>query len=111
MSDLGVGLVVGDHGCVRYVNEAFGLLTGYSAEELLATGTLAELVAPDARDSFLALARRPVGDDTELGRYETERVHRDGLRVAVEVGAATVAIEGRCLPPSRLFEVNVSVIG
>lgn len=95
LSDLGVGLVVGDHERVVYVNEAFCSLTGYSAEELLTMRALGEFFAPDARDRFLARARRRVAGEAEPRHYETELLHRDGHRVPVEVGADLLEIEGR----------------
>ncbi len=67
----------------------------HSAEELLAPGALAELVAPDARDWLFARARRRVAGESEPLHYETELVHRYGHRVAVEVSVDVLEMEVR----------------
>jgi len=119
LSPLRVGLVVGYGDRVRYVNEAFCWLTGYSADELLAPGALSDLVAPDTRDWLFSRARRRVFGESEPLHYETELVHRDGHRVAVEVSVDVLEMEGgreivaifRDLTASRRVESELSIRG
>ncbi len=87
LSDLGIGLVVGDPEQALTANEAFCSLSGYPPEELSAL-SFVTLLASDAGDVAMERAARPAP-------YETEIVHRDGHRVPVEMSARVVLKEGR----------------
>lgn len=95
LSDIGVGLVIGDGDRALHVNDAFCSLTGYSVEEVLAQRPLIDLIAPEARQFVGDRVRRRLSRGDEPTMYETDLVHKDGHRVPVEVNARPVLIDGR----------------
>lgn len=87
LSQLGVGLVIGNPERAVLVNDGFAALTGYSVDELMRIRPFVDLFAPEARDAIVERARRRLGGEQQPSPYETELLHRDGHRVAVEVSA------------------------
>jgi PAS domain S-box-containing protein len=71
---LGVALAIESDQGMRFVNQAFCSLTGRGREELLGGKRLQDLVGLP-------------GPGDERSQYETELVHKDGARIAVEVRA------------------------
>jgi PAS domain S-box-containing protein len=88
ISDLGVGLVVGDGRRAVVVNDAFCRITGYSAGEALALRPFAQVFAADTGGTFSEGQARPaaVAEDAPAW-YETEILHRNGRRIPVAVSA------------------------
>jgi PAS domain S-box-containing protein len=88
LSDLGVGLVVGDSERAFVVNQAFCTMTGYATDEVRAPGFFGQILPSEAR-AVLA------GDATPAAGYEAEILTRDGQRIPVAVTAHVVSCEGR----------------
>lgn len=98
LTDLGVGVVVGDAERAAFVvNDAFCTMTGYSTQEVLALRPFVKIFAPEARSAIVGrLARQLAGDNGAPPRYDTEILARDGggAPVAVSVQAVWRAGDG-----------------
>jgi PAS domain S-box-containing protein len=94
-SDVGEGLIVIEGERIRYANNAFCLMSGYSAEELISLPTFWGLAAPDQRTVLYGRMRRRLRGEWVEDRYETAMLHRSGERVKVEVGVRPHLREGQ----------------
>src|SRR5215203_5056736 len=94
-SDVGEGLLIVEDGRIRYVNDAFCLISGYSAEELAALPSFLELAVSDQRRLLEDRMRRRVRGEAVEDRYEAAIRHRSGRRVDVEVAVRLVRKEKR----------------
>ena len=94
-SDVGEGLLVIEGARIRHANEAFCLMSGYSAEELLSLPTFWRLAAPDQRPVLYDRMRRRLCGEWVEDRYETAMLHRSGRRVELEVGVRPLLREGQ----------------
>jgi PAS domain S-box-containing protein len=94
-SDVGEGLLVVKDGRIRYANEAFCLISGYSASELTALPIFGELAVPDQRCLLEDRMRRGLHGETVENRYEAAILHRSGRRVAVDVAVRPVSEDNR----------------
>ena len=91
LSDLGIGVAVGGHEPIRYTNEAFCALTGYSGDELLAGRTLAQLLDADVG---LIPVEQCEASGFWVGAQKTELLNRHVERVPVEIAGAFLEIDG-----------------
>jgi diguanylate cyclase (GGDEF)-like protein/PAS domain S-box-containing protein len=94
ISDIGEGLVITENG--RYVagNAAYQQLTGYTAAELAAFGSLIELAPEEERQRLSEqLATRLKGGEVPF-RYESALLTRDGRRIQVETAVRSLSAEG-----------------
>lgn len=74
-----------EDGVLRYVSPACERLLGWTPEEQLARGAVANNLTPDSAQLVnAAFARAVAAGDTYL-RYEAEHVHKNGSRVPCEV--------------------------
>jgi PAS domain S-box-containing protein len=94
-SDVGEGLLVVKDGQIRYANEAFCLISGYSASELTAFPIFGELAVPDQRCLLEDRMRRGLHGEAVENRYEAAVLHRSGRRVDVEVAVRPVREDNR----------------
>jgi PAS domain S-box-containing protein len=94
-SDVGEGLLVVKDGQIRYANEAFCLISGYSASELTAFPIFGELAVPDQRCLLEDRMRRGLHGEAVENRYEAAVLHRSGRRVDVEVAVRPVREDKR----------------
>ncbi len=94
-SDVGEGLLVIEGERIRYANNAFCLMSGYSAEELISLPTFWGLAAPDQRSVLYDRMRRRLRGEWVEDRYETAMLHRSGERVKLEVGVRPLLREGQ----------------
>ena len=86
-----IGIVVGDSdGSIVEANDAFLALVGYARDELV-SGKLCwrDVTAPERHDATDRGARQLL-DQGVTAPYEKEYVHKDGTRVSVVVGIATL---------------------
>ena len=90
-SDVGEGLLVVKDGRIRYANEAFCLISGYSASELTALPIFGELAVPDQRCLLEDRMRRGLHGETVENHYEAAILHRSGRRVDVDVAVGPVS--------------------
>jgi PAS domain S-box-containing protein len=103
-SDVGEGLLVVEGERIRYANEAFCLMSGYSPEELVALPTYLELATEDQWPMLEHRMRRRLRGVWVEDRYETAIRHRSGRRVELEVGVRPLRREGR--PPHLVAVVR-----
>ena len=88
ISDLGIGLVVGDARRAVLVNDAFCRITGYSVHEALALRPFAGIFAPETPSTFGDGQAGPLtGHEDAPASYETEILDRNGRRIPVAVSA------------------------
>ncbi len=87
------GLVVAQHGAVRYANPRMLQLQGYSLQEYLTRPWL-EFVCPDDRDAVLDWYRRQANGDVVAMPYSFRLVHKDGGKRWVEASTASILWEG-----------------
>lgn len=92
-SDVGEGLLVVEDQRIRYVNEAFCLISGYSAAELMALPALLELIVPNQRRQIDDRMRRRLRGDAVENRYEIAILHKSGRRVDLEVAVRSLQRE------------------
>lgn len=70
----------------QYVNPHLARLAGYgSPEEMIASATIADLVAPDQRDFVSEKIGRRIAGDSAESHYEVTGMRRDGTRVELEL--------------------------
>jgi PAS domain S-box-containing protein len=96
-SDVGEGLLVIEGERIRYANNAFCLISGYSTEELLSLPTFWGLAAPDQRPVLYDRMRRRLRGEWVEDRYETVMLHKSGERVKLEVGVRPLQRGGQLL--------------
>jgi PAS domain S-box-containing protein len=94
-SDVGEGLLFVEDGRIHYVNEAFCLISGYSATELTALPTFLDLVAPDERQIIEDWVHRRLRGERVESCYEAVILHKSGRNVNVDVAISTLAKENR----------------
>ena len=96
-SDVGEGLLVIEGERIRYANQAFCLMSGYSAAELGALPSYSGLIAEDQRPALDERVCRALRGEAVEARCETAIRHRSGRRVELEVGTRLLRKE-RQLP-------------
>lgn len=101
-SDVGEGFLVVENERIRYANEAFCLISGYSAAELTVLPTFLELVVPDQRSLMEDRMRRQLRGEAVEACYEVAILHRSGRRVELDVAVRPLPRENQ---PSRLVAV------
>ncbi|MDQ3878654.1 MAG: PAS domain S-box protein, partial [Actinomycetota bacterium] len=70
-------------------NPACERLYGYTAEEMIGQ-SIARIIPRDRADELAALLER-LGRGERIEHYQTERVHKDGHRLAVSISIAPIA--------------------
>src|SRR3954470_10051741 len=95
-SELGEAFALVDGERIVFVNEATERLTGRSEAELLALGSVFELLPPDQRRP-VAARLRSAGDKGQPSApaFATEILRPDGSRVAIEAAGRLLPGEGR----------------
>ena len=91
---LGVAFEAAD-GTLTDANDAFLGLIGHSRDDLLAQRITVRDLIPPERGDVEARAREALRTTGVCGTYETEYLRQDGLRTAVLVGAAALALPER----------------
>jgi PAS domain S-box-containing protein len=82
-------ILIGDgDGRYVYANQQAAALTGYSVEELIATVTMEQLIAPGEFDKVQEHCQTRLAGNRLMEQYETVIVRKDGHRTPVEVMAA-----------------------
>lgn len=84
-SELGEIVLVTERSRVLFRNDDLSGISGYSTEELYATPSLFDLVAPEAREALRERLRARVG---QQDKFETVIQRKDGQRVHVEIAVA-----------------------
>jgi diguanylate cyclase (GGDEF)-like protein/PAS domain S-box-containing protein len=94
ISDIGEGVVITEGGRFVAGNAAYQALTGYTAAELAAFGSLIELAPADERQRLSdQLATRLQGGVVPF-RYESALVTKEGRRIEVETAVRSLSAEG-----------------
>ena len=94
-SDVGEGLLVIEGERIRYANQAFCLMSGYSAAELGALPSYSALIAEDQRAVLDDQVCRTLRGEAVEARWEMAVLHRSGRRLELEVGARLLREEGQ----------------
>jgi PAS domain S-box-containing protein len=94
-SDVGEGLLVIEGERIRYANQAFCLMSGYSAAELGGLPSYLELIAEDQRPALDERVSHALRGEAVEARCESAILHRSGRRVELEVGARLLLEEGQ----------------
>jgi PAS domain S-box-containing protein len=94
-SELGEAFLLVEGERIVFVNEATERLSGRSADELYALGSIFELLPPDEHRAVGARLREVLAgvEPTEPG-FETEVVRRDGSRLAIEAAGRPLPGDG-----------------
>lgn len=90
------GIYVIQDGFLRYVNQGFADIFGYSAAaELIDKVAISQLIAPEDRQKVADNVRRRTEGDVQAIRYSFVGVRQDGGRIDVEVHGRTMDFKGR----------------
>ena len=93
--DVGEGLLVIEGERIRYANQVFCLMSGYSRAELGALPSYSELIAEDQRPVLDDPVCQALRGEVVPGRCELAVLHRTGRRVELEVGARLLRKQGQ----------------
>ena len=88
------GIIVQQHGIVRYANAAAASLFGLDSPEALAGRPFFEFVHPDERDAARAFARRVIEEGATVTSQSRVFVDVDGALIDTEVRAAPIMFDG-----------------
>lgn len=92
--DLGYGVVITDGSQIRYVNEAFSKLSGYSFEELLELPSFFGLVPETERTKLVARMQERLRGEAVKDHYTTAISHKNGAWVDLEVVVKVAHLDG-----------------
>ncbi|HEY9897754.1 MAG TPA: PAS domain S-box protein [Pantanalinema sp.] len=92
--DLGYGVVITDGSQIRYVNEAFAKLSGYSFEELLALPSFFGMVPEVERTKLMQRMQERLRGETVQDHYSTLLTHKSGVWVDLEVVVKVAHLDG-----------------
>lgn len=92
--DLGYGVVITDGSQIRYVNDAFSKLSGYSFEDLLALPSFFGLVPEAERTKLMARMQERLRGEAVKDHYATVITHKDGSWVDLEVVVKVAHLDG-----------------
>lgn len=92
--DLGYGVVITDGSQIRYVNEAFSKLSGYSFDELLDLPSFFGLVPEDERIKLMARMQERLRGESVKDHYTTAISHKNGAWVDLEVVVKVAHLDG-----------------
>ena len=99
------GVFIIQDNLLKYVNEAFAAMVGYSPEEIVGFD-FRQLVAPEDR-SLVAdrYHRRQAGEDVS-NEYEFRILHRDGSRKAVNMNVGLFSYQGRIASMGTIKDIT-----
>ncbi|MBO9540100.1 PAS domain S-box protein [bacterium] len=83
--DLGYGVVITDGSQIRYVNEAFAKMSGYSFEELLALPSFFGMVPEVERTKLMQRMQERLRGEAVRDHYTTALTHKSGTWIDLEV--------------------------
>jgi PAS domain S-box-containing protein len=84
-SDVGEGFLVVENERIRYVNEAFCLISGYSAGELTLVPTFLELVVTDQRSLIADWMHQRLRGEAVEACFEATILHKTGRHVELDI--------------------------
>jgi PAS domain S-box-containing protein len=103
-SELGEGFVLAEGERILYVNEAAERIAGPSAQELYALASMLEVFPPERRADIGRRIERTQTEGLVDPGFQTEIATPSGTRVAIEVSARPLAVEGG--PPRMVVLVR-----
>ncbi len=87
------GIIITQHGCLKFVNEAFCKLSQYNENELIDKPYLDFVVADDHKKMNSYHSRRMAGEDFQV-MYRSKILKKDGSILEVELNARTSEYNG-----------------
>ncbi len=88
------GLIVEDHGTVRYVNTAYARILGYDAPAELLGRPLSEFLPPEEAERLAGYASARARGENRPTFYEFKGKRKDGSLVQIEATVSTCVIAG-----------------
>jgi PAS domain S-box-containing protein len=88
------GVFIIQDGKIQFVNEAFVRTAGYTVEEILGRDFL-DFIAPEDKERVIDNYSRRLAGENVPKEYEFNILHKDGVRIIVNVNVGLITYRGR----------------